>query len=809
MKKILIIAFLLLILITLTACNIKGNNTENPSEDNDAPYVNNDVTFDIGETVYIVTGKGSDTKTLDIGRVIGSAIGETCVSLATDDKPVQANEITVGVCNRQVSTVGYKKLEDVARDSEATVRYGIYSLGNSVAIVYDNSFGFEEQIVACAISFFEEMYVKENSPINIGAGEFRYSTVDISTLQEKTYSDEWQSLEELVGTETAEALKQMYSELYTDELIGWLASLYDSNYGGFYYSASAKDGLKINYNGADYYLLPDIESTAKAVDFIEKSGMIYGYSGVKDAIPKWMSDQIIKFVKEKQKEDGYFYHPQWSLLEVGISRRGYDLLNATNLLSSLGAAPTYDTPSGVGGAEALIHLSDKESFLGYLEALNVRADSYLVGIELSAQLSEIIARDEVLKSEGADYSLAKLLIAYLNDSCYSSNGLWESSVTVNAVSGLAVISSIYGELGAALPYHERAAESVISAICDMDESTTSLGICNAWGAIRNVVYNAENCLSESTGAEAVAKIREALVKDGAALIEATTGVLCTLMNGDSSFQSSSEGSDEERMGMPVASQGIKEGNLISAVSCSTEILEYIFGAFGSSVIPAYTRADLVRFTSLVTENRVVYNYTSSEVFNQPGSVNYRVYNYKNSEGKAAPMIYIYNSKDYTDEKLQRAILTHIITSESGASVGLGIDDLEFLLSVVFGGKFTYHYASSESNLVDNLINYKITPYTSKDTVIRIYNSYKITNEADMREILTYLITSEEGARAGLSLKNLDYYIIEWKAHNIMYVKPSIIPIMSAEEVKKRAKHVDLNSDDGYASMYLSIVSMYG
>lgn len=61
MKKILIIAFLLLILITLTACNTKGNNTENPSEDNDAPYVNNDVTFDIGETVYIVTGKGSDT----------------------------------------------------------------------------------------------------------------------------------------------------------------------------------------------------------------------------------------------------------------------------------------------------------------------------------------------------------------------------------------------------------------------------------------------------------------------------------------------------------------------------------------------------------------------------------------------------------------------------------------------------------------------------------------------------------------------------------------------------------------------------
>ena len=79
----------------------------------------------------------------------------------------------------------------------------------------------------------------------------------------------------------------------------------------------------------------------------------------------------------------------------------------------------------------------------------------------------------------------------------------------------------------------------------------------------------------------------------------------------------------------------------------------------------------------------------------------------------------------------------------------------------------------------------------------------------MREILTYLILSDDGANANLSISDIDYYIVEWQAHNIMYEKPSIIPIMSAEEVKKRAKDVDLNVDDEYASMYSSILSLYG
>ena len=173
------------------------------------------------------------------------------------------------------------------------------------------------------------------------------------------------------------------------------------------------------------------------------------------------------------------------------------------------------------------------------------------------------------------------------------------------------------------------------------------------------------------------------------------------------------------------------------------------------------------------------------------------------------MIKIYDSEKYEGEKLQRAILNHIITDKSGVAAGLSLERIDFYLAVIFENKFTYHKASSESYIENGMINYKITPYSNKATVLRIYNSYEITNEADMREILTYLIISEEGANANLSLSDIDYYVVEWLAHNIMYTKPWIIPFMSEEEVKLRAKHVDLNTDDNYAPLYSSIISIYG
>ena len=48
----------------------------------------------------------------------------------------------------------------------------------------------------------------------------------------------WKRLEEKVGKEMTDAIKELY-DAYDEELIDWQASLYDPEVGGWYFSKSA------------------------------------------------------------------------------------------------------------------------------------------------------------------------------------------------------------------------------------------------------------------------------------------------------------------------------------------------------------------------------------------------------------------------------------------------------------------------------------------------------------------------------------------------------------------------------------------
>jgi hypothetical protein len=292
---------------------------------------------------------------------------------------------------------------------------------------------------------------------------------------------------------------------------------------------------------------------------------------------------------------------------------------------------------------------------------------------------------------------------------------------------------------------------------------------------------------------AFTEVKKTLIENGAEIIGAAEKYVRECLCADGSFASSAKS---------------EEGNIISTVYLSTEIMECIFASFGSPMVDMFTRSDLERFVERASQNRIFYNYAPSEDFCQSGAVNYKTYTYKNADGNEEAMIFIYNTEEFSGEKLQRGIINYIINSDDGIRVGLSLDMLDYLRALNFDGRFGYHYAASESNVKDGCVNYKVTPYSNKAAVLRIYNSYLIKNEDDMREILTRLILSEEGVKAKLSLADIDYYVVEWQAHNVMYENPSIIPFMDENEVMKRAMHVDLNVDDSYASIYYSIVSTY-
>ena len=477
MRKIRFLTILLLALIAFTSCIPSADNNEGTTENGggDESSLNSNATFDIGESVCVVTDSGLDVSDMGIDNLIGYAIGESCVSFVTDDMPKGQREIVVGACDREIYTIGYKKLSTVSRESNDVIRFGIYSSEKSVAIVYDNVPGLEKQIISFAFEFFRELYIKENSPICIADGEFKSSTVSISALQERKISDSWNAFESVAGTAATSSLKKMYSELYTDKVVDYIASLYDSSYGGFYYSSIMRDQLGFENNGIYQYYLPDIESTLMAISFIEKSGMTQGFEGVKDALPVWMYDQIDRFV-----------------------------------------------------------------------SLN---------------------NDDVPKQD----DMTESVIDQLNSSCDPISGLWSEGLDLNTPSDiieLVEIYSIYERFGAIIPYPGEALNSIISVLKEADDSSSDVGIYHAWKAICSITTNLE-----MHNSDALTDVRKTLCENSAELIGATEKYVRGRICSDGSFSSS---------------YGAEEGNILSTVMLSTDLIDCIFTALGSPMIHMYT-----------------------------------------------------------------------------------------------------------------------------------------------------------------------------------------------------------------------------
>ena len=78
------------------------------------------------------------------------------------------------------------------------------------------------------------------------------------------------ALGETLASDIVEALKELYS-IYTVDVVKWYANLFDPDIGGYYYSNSARDFDEASYNGVNYRLLPDLESTYQGDSFLYSS----------------------------------------------------------------------------------------------------------------------------------------------------------------------------------------------------------------------------------------------------------------------------------------------------------------------------------------------------------------------------------------------------------------------------------------------------------------------------------------------------------------------------------------------------------
>lgn len=449
-------------------------------------------------------------------------------------------------------------------------------------------------------------------------------------------------LGEALSGEITEAMRDLYS-IFSVDVLKWSANLFDPEIGGYYYSNSGRDFEDTVYNGKTYKLLPDLESTYQGDGFLYTSLID---TSAAERVPAWYGEKIVKFVKGLQnKENGYFYHPQWTKEEVDekVSRRGRDLQWAVRLLERYGASPTYDTPLGTRGDGLLAdgtpadmngayryvpetkeeiektkksvapQLVDKESFEKYLSENKIGSgkydNSYTVGNRIASQGPEILARDKALKAGGADYSLCDILKNWFDGYFNYKTGTWsncsESEIKYADVNGILKVSAAYNCVERPLPDPVASMRAVLSVITSDADPVHVCSVLNPWFAISNIRTNVEKFTPAKEKEEAkkeIDKIRKELGSHYPALIRATKEKLALFVKPDGSFSYYKNNTAFCSQGMPVAYEAVNEGDLNATNICQFGILGHIFSVLGVETVPVFTEEDRLEYISILEKN---------------------------------------------------------------------------------------------------------------------------------------------------------------------------------------------------------------
>ena len=280
----------------------------------------------------------------------------------------------------------------------------------------------------------------------------------------------------IIGKYATFELEQLYS-IYDERLYLWLATLWDPTIGGFYFSFSGRD--------CDAFL-PDIESTAQAMIFLNKSGLMSKFgSDFKTAVPPPMREALLRFTKGLQDpDDGFFYHPQWGK-NVANTRRARDLSWATDLISKLGDTPNYPSPldkgkDGEKSEHLPPHLRDIDEWRKYLGEFNLSKRSAVVGSTISAQAIQIAAAGDEYVDE---------VLSWLEERQNPENGLWEDDITYASVDGMVKMIILYNHFDKPMKNADKALKSALIAALSNEPIVCCTQFYNPVRAISGILEN--------------------------------------------------------------------------------------------------------------------------------------------------------------------------------------------------------------------------------------------------------------------------------------------------------------------------------
>ncbi len=674
MKKRLI--FLLLCICLVLSVLASCDNNETPITPGDT-VISGDYIFKRGENVTIVASSAElDSANAEeynelyneLDAALISGAGITAKRSPDTDAKVK-HEIILGKCDRELSRQAYRELEKLTISGNDT-KFLIYSNGLSAAIAY-----YEDDTYVTprmALEYFIENYINGKNICTMKVG-IEYSSVFSLTSYYQQRDDaiveqQWTELEEKIRAEMFEtmgyeadvyvkdvisALRDLY-KMYNDNVISWFANLLEpaicicdgecenTKYcggAGFYYSNSGRDTTGF---------LPDAETTAQTLGFIQSTGMLDLVNGdIRAAFTDELAAGFVRFAKGLQDEEtGYFYHPQWNKDEIGASRRARDLTYACSVLYKFGSAPTYNAPNGTAGdgilydgtpvgetispASALTkrfidgrasavssavksvatasypsYMENDVSYKAYLATLDIKTNSYSVGNQLASTASQLIARQKQLSEEGASYNLISITDEWFRKNQNLNTGTWDYTEPGEtgydpyyANDGVLKISAWYNDVGRAYPNPELAAANAIRAITSDQDIEHVCNLYNTWFAINNLKQNVRKYGSAEVADKFISDLR-AIAPDG---IRKSREKIADHQKADGSFSYFRDHSSQTSQGMPVAVADSNEGDVNATVIATYGLIENLFGALDFGEFPRlYTDADRREFLSIVSE----------------------------------------------------------------------------------------------------------------------------------------------------------------------------------------------------------------
>ena len=587
-----------------------------------------------GSTVYSPTVTATLIKSatapayeLAVLEALSSHIGGLGAAVRSgDDSAEQASvEIAIGATKRDAS-IAAKALADAKYEQG----------GISYAIVYKNGvlaiYGSSESSLKMAASYARETYFTSNTltldkdisyTFSMTAAE--YEEYLASANDGVAWEDRFDVLSEYISDDAISKLSRMYG-LFDQNLYLWLANLWDSDNGAFYYSCSARD-----YEG----FLPDVESTCQALKIICGSGMTDEWGGglasLDAVIPEDIQEQILDFVFSLYcDDDGYFYHPQWGRA-INDDRKGRDLTWSLQIVEYFGselpegwvdaitrlenqnaATASLEGRSSVSAAVSKVadsyvsavaddgRFESEAKFIKYLDSLDIRSNPYGRGHMVASQADQI-------KAAG----LIDVCLEYFNniqEEVYNEqiangerpSGLWSSDVSYSSVSGFFKISVVYNKSNKTVQkYLDYVVDSCIECILSDEAPGQTVYVYNPWAALGEAVsaMKRANSISSKSGAGDIydvdatyAKIR-ALAGD---LFSATYEKALAFRKADGGYSYYEANAAATIQGV-YASLGLAEGDVNATCLLVYHMISYMKGAFGFNFPAIWNGDDFDRF----------------------------------------------------------------------------------------------------------------------------------------------------------------------------------------------------------------------